>query len=132
MRFHSNFDDFKKLRDALARIDKNKIHSALNSALNSTATQLIPIIKSFTPVKTGLLKSSWNFEVLHGLSGATLVIYNKIFYSLFVEFGHFSRSGTWVRGFFMLTKGVQNAEEILKKELKREGVQPLFFKTMKK
>lgn len=120
MRFSSNFDDFKKLRAALARIDKNNIHSALNSALNSTASQLIPIIKSFTPVKTGLLKSSWEFEILHGLSGATLVIYNKIFYSKFVEFGHFSRSGTWVWGFFMLTKGVQNAEEILKKELKRE------------
>lgn len=116
MRFSSNFDDFKKFRAALARIDKNNIHSALNS----TATHLIPIIKSFTPVKTGLLKSSWNFEILHGLSGATLIIYNKTFYSLFVEFGHFSRSGTWVRGFFMLTKGVQNAEEILKKELKRE------------
>lgn len=120
MRFSSNFDDFKKLRDALARIDKNKIHSALHSALNSTASQLIPIIKSFTPVKTGLLKSSWNFEVLHGLSGATLVIYNKTYYSQFVEFGHFSRSGTWVRGFFMLTKGTQKAKKILKKELKRE------------
>jgi len=120
MRISSNLDDFKKLRDALARIDKNKIHSALHSALNSTATQLIPIIKSFTPVKTGLLKSSWNFEILHGLSGDTLVIYNKTFYSLFVEFGHFSRSGGWVRGFLMLTKGTQNAKEILKKELKRE------------
>ena len=120
MRISSNFDDFKKLRAALARIDKFKVHSALHSALNSTATQLIPIIKSFTPVKTGLLKSSWEFEVLHGLSGATLVIYNKTYYSLFVEFGHFSRSGTWVCGFFMLTKGVQNAEAILKKELKRE------------
>lgn len=120
MRISSNFDDFKKLRDALARIDKNKIHSALHSALNSTATQLIPIIKSFTPVKTGLLQSSWNFEILHGLSGDTLVIYNKIFYFPFVEFGHFSRSGTWVRGHFMLTKGTQNAKEILKKELKRE------------
>ena len=120
MRISSNFDDFKKFRAALARIDKNKVHSALHSALNSTATQLIPIIKSFTPVKTGLLKSSWNFEILHGLSGATLVVYNKTFYSRFVEFGHFSRSGTWVRGFFMLTKGVQNAKEILKKELKRE------------
>lgn len=120
MRLSSNFDDFKKLRAALARIDKNKVHSALHSALNSTASQLIPIIKAFTPVKTGLLKSSWNFEILHGLSGATLVIYNKTFYSRFVEFGHFSRSGTWVRGFFMLTKGVQNAKEILKKELKRE------------
>ena len=120
MRISSNFDDFKKFRAALARVDKNKIHSALHSALNSTATQLIPIIKSFTPVKTGLLKSSWNFEILHGLSGATLVIYNKIYYSRFVEFGHFSRSGRWVMGFFMLTKGVQNAEEILKKELKRE------------
>ena len=120
MRISSNFDDFKKFRAALARIDKFKIHSALHSALNSTATQLIPIIKSFTPVKTGLLKSSWNFEVLHGLSGATLIIYNKTFYSRFVEFGHFSRSGTWGRGFFMLTKGVQNAKEILKKELKRE------------
>lgn len=120
MRISSNLDDFKKLRAALARIDKNKIHSVLHSALNSTASQLIPIIKSFTPVKTGLLKSSWNFEVLHGLSGATLVIYNKTYYSRFVEFGHFSRSGTWVCGFFMLTKGVQNAEEILKKELKRE------------
>lgn len=116
MRISSNFDDFKKFRAAIARIDKFKIHSALNS----TATQLIPIIKAFTPVKTGLLKSSWNFEILHGLSGATLVIYNKTFYSPFVEFGHFSRSGTWVRGFFMLTKGVQNADEILKKELKRE------------
>lgn len=120
MRISSNFDDFKKFRAALARIDKNKVHSALHSALNSTASQLIPIIKSFTPVKTGLLKSSWNFEILHGLSGATLIIYNKTFYSRFVEFGHFSRSGTWVRGFFMLTKGVQNAKEILKKELKRE------------
>ena len=120
MRISSNFDDFKKFRATLARIDKNKIHSALHSALNSTATHLIPIIKSFTPVKTGLLKSSWEFEVLHGLSGATLVIYNKTYYSLFVEFGHFSRSGTWVCGFFMLTKGVQNAEAILKKELKRE------------
>lgn len=120
MRISSNFDDFKKFRAALARIDKFKVHSALHSALNSTASQLIPIIKAFTPVKTGLLQSSWNFEVLHGLSGATLVIYNKIFYSKFVEFGHFSRSGTWVWGFFMLTKGVQNAEEILKKELKRE------------
>lgn len=120
MRISSNFDDFKKFRAALARVDKFKIHSALHSALNSTATQLIPIIKAFTPVKTGLLKSSWNFEILHGLSGATLVIYNKIYYSRFVEFGHFSRSGRWVMGFFMLTKGVQNAEEILKKELKRE------------
>lgn len=120
MRFHSNFDDFKKLRVSLARINKNKIHSALHSALNSTASQLIPIIKSFTPVKTGLLKSSWNFEILHGLSGTTLVIYNKTYYSRFVEFGHFSRSGGWVRGFFMLTKGTQNAKEILKKELKRE------------
>ena len=73
MRISSNFDDFKKLRAALARIDKNKIHSALHSALNSTALHLIPIIKSFTPVKTGLLKSSWNFEILHGLSGATLI-----------------------------------------------------------
>lgn len=120
MRISSNFDDFKKFRAALARVDKFKIHSALHSALNSTATQLIPIIKAFTPVKTGLLQSSWNFEILHGLSGATLIIYNKTFYSRFVEFGHFSRSGTWVRGFFMLTKGVQNAKEILKKELKRE------------
>ena len=120
MRISSNFDDFKKLRAALARIDKFKVHSALHSALNSTASQLIPIIKSFTPVKTGLLKSSWNFEILDGLSSATLVIYNKTYYSPFVEFGHFSRSGTWVRGFFMLTKGTQNAKEILKKELKRE------------
>ena len=66
MRISSNCDDFKKFRATLARIDKNKIHSALHSALNSTASQLIPIIKSFTPV------GIWAFFSLRALGPGIL------------------------------------------------------------
>lgn len=120
MRFHSNFDDFEKLLSAFSHLSHSQINIAINSALSVSAHHLISNIKALTPVKTGLLRSSWSFSIKKFNRGFVLILFNNVYYAPYVEYGHLTRSGSFVQGFYMMTKGVKDARIILKTNLTKE------------
>lgn len=61
----------------------------------------LQIVKGYTPVLSGVLRDAWVVEGNY--------ISNYTYYAGFVEFGHHTRSGTWVPGQFF----AQRAADVL-------------------
>ena len=103
-----------------------RITDTTYATLEDEGKDLIARTKILTPVDTGRLKSSWEYEVIkEGKNNYKLLVHNDarnpeygMKYGKFVEYGHYSPTGNWVEGRFMLTRSLPQTEENLKKKLK--------------
>lgn len=137
----------------------NEFETFLKTYLLEQAQRCINACKKRTPVDTGALRASWGIgsqklvlkssmdsegkvnvsfdEANSSIADISVVgdnfevtIWNGMEYASYVEYGHSTRGGTWVDGYFMLTISiaqVENAmparfEKAFKNFLKERGV----------
>lgn len=112
-----NLIEFKK--------SSHKIHLKV---ANRIALLAIRKVKKMSPVDTGDLRQNWKHNVIKRGDSYTIVIYNQLEYSSFVENGHrlvvAGRTVGWAEGRFMLKLTMAEMERLApnmwKKEVEKE------------
>lgn len=91
-----------KLDRKLTRIIK-ETPGMVEDVLNQQAELLIGEAKDYTPVDTGLLRSSWKRT---DATDGSVEVYNNVEYANHVEYGHRTRGGGFVKGRKMLQRAI--------------------------
>ena len=95
----------------------NSFDEEAGKRLNNISQRLLRKVKLKTPVgkiKGGTLRRSWRSKKDGQLAR---IIYNKVHYGPYVEYGHRTRGGkSFVDGRYMLTKSVKEIEDTLTSE----------------
>lgn len=109
--------DIKQLKALRARLEKLE-HSAARQTLcedcaKALAARLLSLVKKRTPVDTGHLRRNWAATTVekHG-DTYTVTVFNPVEYAPYVEYGHRTPGGGFVKGQFMLTLSEQELERI--------------------
>ena len=63
----------------------------------------VAALESATPVDTGLIASSWRYEIDHGKDSVSISFYNDniqngVPIAIILQYGHGTRNGGWVQG----------------------------------
>lgn len=117
-----------KLKKANASIKNTTL-----KCIKDAGKDLVKRVKVITPVDTGRLQSSWETEVLQqGARHYEMHIYNDARnpnsgkpYAKYVEYGHYSVTGKWVEGKFMLNGTLPDIVDYLKTKIKGEVISHL-------
>lgn len=93
--------DFKKLDRYFKRSVKTSSYENIN--LVNFAERCIERLREATPKNTGLTANSWRYEIIKRKNSRVLRIHNTniqngINIALLKDFGHATRSGTWIEG----------------------------------
>ena len=108
-----NLIEFKKA--------SHKIHLKV---ANRIALLAIRKVKKMTPVDTGDLRQNWKHDVIKRGDNYTIIIYNQLEYSSFVENGHrlvvAGQTVGWVEGKFMLKLTMAEMERLAPNMWKNE------------
>lgn len=97
--FHSK-GDWKKTRNFLRRavLDKEL------TVLNKYGKKGVEALTSMTPIDTGLTASSWYYQIVRENNGQIVLqfcnsnIKDYVPIAVIVQYGHATKSGTWVEG----------------------------------
>ena len=92
------------LKDFIARINTSaeKMPEKIQELASMEAPLLLVDVNYFTPVKSGALKIGNKVRVEPG----TLIIKNDLDYASSVEWGHRTKSGSFVQGQYFVQKGI--------------------------
>lgn len=112
---------------------KDSIENTTLECIKGAGNDLVARVKVITPVDTGRLKASWETEVTqHSARHYELHIYNAARnpkndtpYAKYVEYGHYSVTGKWVEGRFMLNRTLPDTVDYLKTKIKGEIISHL-------
>lgn len=91
MTFEFDFSELETFSDEL----QFRLKRAEREILYKLATELYVLLKQFTPVKTGELRSGWksgNFQVQAEKDGYFVELINDVKYASDVNYGHYSRN----------------------------------------
>lgn len=95
--------------------------------LNRSVNEGVRVVKENTPVITGFMRKNWRSApaVKAKGGGASKTIVNTSDYSPFVNYGHrlVNKAGEttgFVKGQFMLEKGISHTEKTMKTEFEKE------------
>lgn len=71
--------------------------------LNKYGREGVKALRDATPTDSGLTRDSWTYEIIQGKGYASLSwhntnIVNGVNIALLLQYGHATRSGTWVEG----------------------------------
>lgn len=91
-----------------------EIPMLMKVVLNKITQKTIKNVKLKTPVDTGQLRRSWQSKRISNLES---LVYNSCEYSIYVEKGHRTRSGSVVDGRYMLGKTIEEVSSSLDEEL---------------
>ena len=95
----------------------NNFDEEAGKRLNNISQRLLRKVKLKTPVgkiKGGTLRRSWRSKKDGQFAR---IIYNKVHYAPYVEYGHRTRGGkSFVDGQYMLTKSVKEIEDTMTSE----------------
>lgn len=98
--FHMNFSELKNLKKQFQlELQKNVFQETVKEVAEIHKQNL----QKYTPVLTGLLRSSWS-EPNISINGrfATINIHNPVYYASYVNYGHYNQYGVYVVGRNML------------------------------
>lgn len=99
----------KEAIENLVQLSEQMIPKLIDDALDLSAGYALQVLKGNTPIDTGRLQESEQIWILPGirLIGPDNT---KANYAVFVEYGHHTRSGSWVPGQYYVNR---TAVEIL-------------------
>lgn len=85
----------------------------------------VEALSKATPTDTGLAKQSWYYTIEHYKGGAKIVFCNSDIedgfpVAVMLQYGHASKSGSWVEGVDYINPALKPIFEDLKNELWRE------------
>ena len=94
----------EKLQDRISNAQE-KLDAELRKGIEISAGWVLRQMQSNTPVDTGNLKSSEKIDIAgNGFSALIGPNEEQASYAKFVEYGHHTRSGSWVPGQFYVEK----------------------------
>lgn len=94
----SSKGDYGKLTDYLKRMNRDA-----NINLVPIAERGLEALRHATPYSTGLTSESWTYDIVTTSKGSKVVfrntnIQNGVPIAIILQYGHATRSGTWVEG----------------------------------
>lgn len=109
------FEEFEKALNTLI----NECPSKIENKLGEIADEVIADTKLNTPVRTGILRRSWIREGVKK-EGNTFRVKcgSNILYAPFVEEGHKTSNGGFVKGYHMFQNALTKAEKKMPDKLK--------------
>lgn len=111
MSIRIDLSDFKEFQQRVSELDKSEVDEFCETEAKNIAEKLLELATAATPVDTGFLRRGWTIEA--GSSSNSVKVVNGVFYAPYVEFGHRTRSGTFVEGRHFLEKSeTQISDEI--------------------
>lgn len=121
--FHEK-GDFSKTLVFLERL-KNFFHAGL---LDKYGREGVEALRAATPVDTGKTAASWRYEIKNLQNGMAIEFHNDnvvdgVNVAILIQYGHGTRSGTWVRGRDYINPAIRPVFDNMVKELsnKMEG-----------
>ncbi|WP_207892434.1 HK97 gp10 family phage protein [Paenibacillus pinisoli] len=118
------FAELYKLRDGLNEMKKD-VAAFIVDCIRELANRLLAKTVPRTPVDMGELRRGWTIgEVVVTSAGAEIEVFNPVYYSPYVEYGHRTPNHKgWVEGRFMMTISIEELERelpaILEKKMSR-------------
>ena len=101
MRLNCEFD-FKGMNAFIKQL-KGELYDEVKKTMIDFVGDVSSIAKAKTPVDTGLLRNSWKRT---GVMNGKVEIYNNTEYANYVEYGHRTRNGGYVKGRKMLHRSI--------------------------
>lgn len=117
--------NMQKLQKRMKQLSKADLDAFCRDAAKELASRLLAKVKRRTPVDTGFLRNAWNIDADITKVGDEyeVVVINPTEYASYVNFGHRTKSGGWVKGSFFVTESeieLENeAPKILEKKLEK-------------
>lgn len=136
-----SYFDFKEFEKYVKNFEKmtNEFNTFLKTFLLKQAQRCVANAKRKTPVDTGAMRASWGIGAQKialrqvGNTGKMeidpenstiadinvvgnnfeVTIWNGMDYSSYIEFGHSTRGGNWVDGYFILTISIDEIEKAM-------------------
>lgn len=115
--------DFKKTTSYLLKLSRHKTPYEI---LDKYGKKGVAALSSATPYDTGLTSESWSYEIEDDGNGhLSLSFYNSninkyVNIALILQYGHATRSGSWVEGVDYINPALQPIFDKLSKELWKE------------
>lgn len=104
----------KALRDRLEKLERGAERQKLcEDCAKELAARLLALVTKRTPVDTGYLRHGWSASKVEKNGDTyTVTVFNPVEYAPYVEYGHRTPGGGWVKGQFMMTLSEQELERI--------------------
>lgn len=107
-----NLESLKQMRNASVMLD-----------LNRFGEMGVKNLRDASPIDTGLMASSWYYEIIRNENKTALIWYNtdienRVNVAIIVDQGHATKGGGWVKGKNFIAPAMQPVYEELDKYLK--------------
>lgn len=115
------FSEFMRFRNDLQAMQR-AFPNFLRECVVELANRMLAKVVPRTPVNTGELRRSWTIgQVVVTSVGAEIEVFNPVFYSPYVEYGHRTPNHEgWVEGRFMMTISAEELERELPAIMERK------------
>lgn len=116
-------DKFKRLNGFLERC-KDSLHLGV---LDKYGQLGVDALIENTPKETGLLASSWYYEIRHDKKGASIVWMNSDIeggynVAILIQYGHATKSGTFVEGIDYINPSLKPVFDQIAEDLWKEVI----------
>lgn len=87
----------------------------------------VELLKENTPKETGLLASSWYYEIIHEKGGASIIWCNSDIeggynVAILIQYGHATKSGTFVEGIDFINPSLKPVFDQIAEDLWKEVI----------
>lgn len=113
--------DFKKVDSFLEKL----LELGKLGFLDKYGRMGVEALQNFTPVDTGLLASSWRYDIEREEGSVRLIWYNSDIeggynVALLVQYGHGTRNGGWVEGVDFINPAMEPIFQNILQEITKE------------
>lgn len=136
--FQIHYFSFEHFQKKLEFLKERKINKIFMEMAQLLAEKMLQETTKNTPVDTGRLKRGWTGEKNQGIKKYIsqlplqkekdfyeIELLNPVYYGIFVEYGHHTRSGSWVKGQYFLRISKQHIQSQKKQILAKKIVKQL-------
>lgn len=93
--------------------------------LIAISEQALEALRDVTPVRTGLTRASWYYEIQNKKNGATIILFNSNVQAngnvaILLDEGHGTGSGVWIQGLNYIDPAVRPVFEKAKNDIWKE------------
>lgn len=121
MKLEFDLKELKKLNEKLKDLAESEFNALLDDTANMIAQVFLRKVTNLTPVATGFLQGNWDIAKGPGY----YQVYNNTVYGIYVNYGHRTRNGGFVKGQCFVEKGIEETEKEVVKIVKESLIKPL-------
>lgn len=112
------YKEFLKFAEGFEKLSQNDQDGIMMNMIQQSAGRFLQVVVDRTPKDTGELQKAWSIARVYKDGGDYVAeIVNGMPYATFVEYGHRTRNGGWVKGRFFVRYAIQDLERVSQKLL---------------